>query len=118
MLDLYGVDPEKLDSAIFLNELISKALSKSGLKSFGTIYHKFVPMGFTSITLLEASHISIHTWPEYGHATIDVFACDKWEKAITAAETIIKELKPKKLRKTVRSRGYIYNPEIVKQLEK
>jgi S-adenosylmethionine decarboxylase len=117
MLDLYGVDAKKLDDAIFLNKLISKALSESGLKSFGTIYHKFVPMGFTSVTLLEASHISIHTWPEYGHATIDVFACDNWDKALKAADVIIKELKPKKLKKTIRSRGYIYTPTTLKQVE-
>ncbi len=111
MLDLYGVEPEKLDDAIFLNKLISKAVTQSGLKSFGTLYHKFIPMGFTSITLLEASHISIHTWPEYKHATIDIFACDKWEKALKAADIIIEGLKPKKLKKVVKSRGYIYSPE-------
>lgn len=113
MLDLYGVEAKKLDDAIFLNRLISKAVRQSGLKSFGTLYHKFIPMGFTSITLLEASHISIHTWPEYGHATIDIFACDKWEKALKAADVIIDGMKPKKLKKIIRSRGYIYNPKLI-----
>ena len=114
MLDLYGVDPKKLDSPIFLNKLISRAVSESGLKSFGTLYHKFQPQGFTAVTLLEASHISIHTWPEYEHATIDIYACDRWEKAIRAAKIIVKGLKPKKLRKSIRSRGYIFVPEEAK----
>ncbi len=114
MLDLYGVDPKKLDNPIFLNRLISKAISESGLKSFGTLYHKFQPMGFTAVTLLEASHISIHTWPEYKHATIDIYACDEWEKAKRAAKIIITGMKPKRLRKSIRSRGYIYIPEEAK----
>lgn len=110
ILDLYGVDPQKIDDSIFLNNLISKAVSESGLKSFGTLYHKFQPTGFTSITLLEASHISIHTWPEYKYATIDIFACDKWEKALKATDIIINSLKPKKFKKVIKPRGYIYYP--------
>lgn len=117
-MDLYGVDAEKLDDAIFLNHLISKAIRESGLKSFGTLYHKFNPVGFTAVSLLEASHLSIHTWPEYGHAAIDIFACDKWDKALKAAEIIINELKPKRYRKVIKKRGYIYNPEHVAIIKK
>ena len=117
ILDLYGVDPQKIDSSIFLNDLISKAVSVSGLKSFGTLYHKFQPMGFTSVTLLETSHISVHTWPEYKYASIDIFACDKWEKALKAADIIINELNPKRLKKIVKPRGYIYYPPHVIQEE-
>jgi len=115
ILDVYGVEPEKLDDAIFLNKLISKSVSESGLKSFGTLYHKFNPMGYTSVTLLEASHISIHTWPEYKYASIDIFACDRWEKALKAAEIIIRELNPKRVKKLIKARGYIYNPQYVKE---
>lgn len=109
LLDLYGVSPEKLDDPIFLNDLISKALVKSGLKSLGTLYHKFNPIGFTSITLLEASHISIHTWPEYEYTAIDIFACDKMDKALIAADVIVKELQPKRVRKRVIKRGFLYS---------
>lgn len=115
MLDLYGVDPKKLDNPIFLNRLISKAVAESGLKSFGTLYHKFEPQGFTAVTLLEASHISIHTWPEYEYATIDIYACDKWEKALRAAKMIVKGLKPKRLRRSIRPRGYMFIRETQKE---
>lgn len=32
-------------------------------------------VGFTGVALLAESHISIHTWPEYEHAAIDIFMC-------------------------------------------
>ena len=115
ILDVYGVEPEKLDDAIFLNHLISKAVSESGLKSFGTLYHKFEPMGYTSVTLLEASHISVHTWPEFRYASIDIFACDRWEKALNAVDIIIQGLKPKRVKKVIKPRGYIYNPQYVEE---
>lgn len=39
------------------------------------IIHQFNPYGLTGIVLLSESHISIHTWPELGSATLDVFTC-------------------------------------------
>lgn len=112
LLDLHGCDAKKLDDSIFLNNLISKVLRKSGLKSFGTLYHKFTPLGYTSVTLLAASHISIHTWPEYGYMAVDIFACDDREKAMKAVEVIIEEMKPKKVRKIMRSRGYVFEEDV------
>jgi S-adenosylmethionine decarboxylase len=29
----------------------------------------------TGLALLAESHISIHTWPEWGYAAVDVFTC-------------------------------------------
>jgi len=113
LLDLYGCDAKLLDDTIFLNHLISKAISESGLKSFGTLYHKFNPIGYTSVTLLATSHISIHTWPEYGYVAIDIFACDNHDKALKAADIIVKHLKPKRVKRTIRLRGYIVKKEEV-----
>ncbi len=32
-------------------------------------------MGVTGVLLLAESHISIHTWPEFGFAAADIFMC-------------------------------------------
>jgi len=31
--------------------------------------------GIAGVALLAESHISVHTWPEYGYAAVDVFMC-------------------------------------------
>lgn len=33
--------------------------------------------GITGVVLLSESHISIHTWPEYGYCATDIFVCGK-----------------------------------------
>lgn len=38
-------------------------------------FHKFNPVGVTGIILLSESHFSIHTWPEYNFASMDIFTC-------------------------------------------
>ena len=41
------------------------------------VEHSFEPIGKTAILLLGESHISIHTYPEYGVVFCDVFTCGK-----------------------------------------
>jgi S-adenosylmethionine decarboxylase len=49
-----------------------------GLEKVGEAYHAFPADesgagGFTAVLALTESHLSIHTWPEHGLATFDVF---------------------------------------------
>jgi len=111
VLDLYGVDPQLLDDSSFIDRLIARAIEESGLKSIGTLSHKFQPIGYTAITLLTSSHISIHTWPEYGYAAVDIFSCDDREKALKAAEIIVSGLRPRRLRRVLRQRGFVVKKE-------
>ena len=43
------------------------------LVNVGEVYHVFPNGGFTATICLTESHVAIHTWPEYGLATFDVF---------------------------------------------
>ena len=54
-------------------QLFDKLIAEHALVNVGETYHSFPGNGFTATVCLTESHISIHTWPEYGHATFDVF---------------------------------------------
>ena len=36
----------------------------------------FKPYGVSGVLVLKESHFTIHTWPEYNYAAVDIFLCD------------------------------------------
>lgn len=55
--------------------MLEQAAIIAGANILETISYKFEPQGVTALCLLSESHISIHTWPEEGCASVDVFTC-------------------------------------------
>ncbi len=53
--------------------LFDDLTSKLSLTKVGEVYHEFEGGGYTAVICLTESHLSIHTWPEFGLATFDIF---------------------------------------------
>lgn len=49
--------------------------------------------GYTGVVVLAESHISVHTWPEKGLATIDAFYCGNCNP-VNSIPTILEFYKP------------------------
>lgn len=73
--ELLGGDPTLLDDEDFVKEALTRAAEATGATLLGLITHKFEPQGVTGVALLSESHLSFHSWPEYGYASIDAFTC-------------------------------------------
>ena len=73
--ELLGGDPNLLDDEDFVKEALREAAEAAGATLLGLITHKFEPQGVTEVALLSESHLSLHSWPEYGYASIDAFTC-------------------------------------------
>lgn len=79
-----------------------KATTDAGLTIVGDRFYQFAPQGVTGTVLLAESHLAIHTWPEHGFVTIDVYVCnyttdntDKAEKLFRALEAALKPQRTK-----------------------
>lgn len=57
-------------------DFILQTLSNLELVQVGHVFHSFEGGGFTSVVCLTESHLAIHTWPELGYYTCDVYLCD------------------------------------------
>jgi adenosylmethionine decarboxylase proenzyme (EC 4.1.1.50) len=58
----------------------------------GESFYHFSPHGVSGIVNIAESHISIHTWPEYKYAALDVFTCGDDVEPEEAARFIIEKL--------------------------
>ena len=67
-----------LDMELFKDDL-QQLIEQAGVTVMNEYYHRFVDPyhGFTGVTCLAESHISVHTWPEHNNMAIDVFICEK-----------------------------------------
>jgi S-adenosylmethionine decarboxylase len=60
--------------------------------------------GISAFVLIAESHITIHTWKEQKHVSIDIFSCKEFdvEKTVFYLSTLFK---PKKIEKNLIMRG-------------
>ena len=67
--------PYMLDAGA-LRSACLQAVEAAGLTSVGDRFHQFEPHGVTGAVILAESHLTIHTWPELGAVTLDVYVCN------------------------------------------
>jgi len=57
------------------------ACERHGLTVVGRLFHAFrdaagKPAGVTGAVVLAESHLAVHTWPEVGGVTLDIYVCN------------------------------------------
>ncbi len=103
-----------------LRALCLQAVAAAGLHPVGELFHRFVPSesdnsggitgsgitcdgatgggGITGVVLLAESHLAVHTWPEIGAVTLDVYVCnfgaDNTARAHALLQALLDGLQP------------------------
>ncbi len=73
--ELSGCNRNTLDDLALLEELLNESVRRSGATIVKSVFHRYNPQGVSGVVVIAESHISIHTWPEYGYAAVDFFTC-------------------------------------------
>ena len=92
LLELKECNPQLLNDVDFIKQALLDTAHEVGATVVGESFHRFSPQGVTGILAIAESHISIHTWPEFGYAAADVFACGSTFKPKEAAELLVEKL--------------------------
>jgi S-adenosylmethionine decarboxylase len=80
----------QLDDADHVARILTDAAAAAGATLLELRLHKFgAGFGVTGVALLAESHISIHTWPEYGTACVDIFMCGRTNDIDAALAVIV-----------------------------
>lgn len=82
---------------VALREACLGAVRTSGLTPVGDLFHPFAPRegasgGVTGVVLLAESHLAVHTWPELGAVTLDVYVCNLGRDNSRSARALMQAL--------------------------
>ncbi len=95
LLELKDCNEEVLNDLDFLKDCLNEAAICCGASVVGQSFYRFSPYGVSGVVNIAESHISIHTWPEYGYAAVDVFTCGDTVDPEKAARLITERLEAK-----------------------
>jgi S-adenosylmethionine decarboxylase len=74
------------------------AVAAAGLTAVNECFHAFParadqgPSGITGVVLLAESHLTVHTWPEKGVVTLDIFVCNLQDDNTSRAQQLLQTL--------------------------
>ena len=72
--ELYDCDVETLKDEQRLREIVTNA-ARVGNMTLLDVRSWKIGEGVSVMAIVLESHITIHTWPEYAFATVDVYSC-------------------------------------------
>ena len=123
--DLHGcaADHATMTQASALRTRCLAAVRQAGLQAVGELFHRYAPVlsaddagpapetGVTGVVLLAESHLAVHTWPELGAVTLDVYVCnfgeDNSARAHRVLEQLIEDFAPRSVERHVLQRGRV-----------
>lgn len=75
VVEYYGCNPDNLNDVAYIKRAMRDAALASGATIVQEAFHLFNPHGVSGVVVIAESHLTIHTWPEYGYAAVDLFTC-------------------------------------------
>ena len=75
LVEYHGCNRALLDDLKGIEALMRVAAKAAGTTIVKSVFHPFAPQGVSGVVVIEESHLSIHTWPEHGYASVDFFTC-------------------------------------------
>jgi len=68
-----------LNSTNDLKNMMTDICVKCNFQILEKIYYDFTPQGCSILFLLSESHISLHSFPERNHISLDLYTCREYE---------------------------------------
>lgn len=103
--ELSQCNSEVLASLHRVQEHMVEAARQANAQVREIAFHKFSPEGISGVVVIAESHLSIHTWPEYAYAAVDIYTCGDTTDPGRACEYLAQAFEAKRVTQTVVERG-------------
>lgn len=107
LVEFYNCDEKILNDVDKIELYMNEAAQAAKATIVESVFHIFNPHGISGAVIIMESHITIHTWPEYGYAAVDLFTCGDSIDPWTAFEYLKEKLKSKKYETSEVARGVL-----------
>jgi len=98
-------EASNLDNPPVVEEALIETVRRSGGTLLDTKIVEFPNGACSGVAVIAESHLTIHTWPEYGYAAVDLFTCSKDMDADAGIDTLKKYFNPGRIQIVEVKRG-------------
>ncbi len=77
IVEASGCRPEVIKSVEKVEQILVRAAETANVQVWSISFHRFQPHGVSGVVVISESHLSVHTWPEFGYVALDIYTCGK-----------------------------------------
>ncbi len=82
LIEMFDCNSDILNDVMAIENIMIGAATRASATIIQTVFHRFSPHGVSGVVVIQESHLSIHTWPEFKYAAVDIYTCgdtiDPW----------------------------------------
>ena len=105
LVELSDCNAQILSDVDQVANILVAAAKAANAEVLQTAFHRFAPQGVSGVVVIAESHLSIHTWPEYGYAAMDIYTCGEHTQPWSACRLAASEFQAKQMLTTEVRRG-------------
>ncbi len=105
--EFYNCDRDIVNNHALVEQYMNEAAEAANATIVTSDFHMFNPWGVSGAVIIQESHLTIHTWPEYGYAAVDLFTCGDSVNPWVAFEYLAEKFDAQKTESTEVPRGIV-----------
>ena len=109
LLELFDCDADAINNLETVKGALVEAAKRAQATIVDVVFHEFNPFGISGVVVIAESHLSIHTWPEYRYAAVDIFSCGDVLQPQVAANYLVEQFGAERASVVELQRGMFLN---------
>lgn len=109
LIELFDCDPDVINNLEAVKGALVEAARRAQATIVDVVFHEFNPFGISGVVVIAESHLSIHTWPEYRYAAVDIFSCGDVLQPEVAASYLVEQFAAERTSIVEMQRGMFLN---------
>ncbi|MBI5816258.1 MAG: adenosylmethionine decarboxylase [Nitrospinae bacterium] len=105
LVELFGCDGAVINAKSSVREILLEAVAQADGAIVADVFHDFSPHGVSGVVVIAESHVAVHTWPEFGIASLDIFSCGEKLKTDVIKEIVKDRFRAQSVTEKVVERG-------------